>query len=195
MCLNYLKPTHPAPDHGETVFHKTGSWCQKGWGPRPSTINFWDIKTFLVGISPNSMPIRVSEIFAESNQGKTVKTQDGHACCMLSCFSHVQLFATVYTVAHQVPLSIEFSRQEHQSGLSCPPPGDLPHPRVQPVSLRSPALAGEFFTTSATWRVPKYRIQSVNVYSYYAIYKKTDCLTLNQQILTLHLQQINKLFI
>ena len=114
---------------------------------------------------------------------------------MLSFLSHVQLFATMYTVAHQAPLSIEFSRQERQSGLSCPPPGDLPHPRIQPVSLRSPALAGEFFTTSATWEVPKYRIQSVNVYSYFAIYKKTDYLTLNQQILTLHLQQINKLFI
>ena len=74
MCLNHLNPTHPAPDHGETVFHKTGSGCQKGWGPLPSTINFWAIKTFLIGISPNSMPIRVSEIFAESNQCKTVKT-------------------------------------------------------------------------------------------------------------------------
>ena len=44
-----------------------------------------------------------------------------------------------------------FSRQEHWSGLPCPPPGDLPHPGIKPVSLRSPALVGDFFTTSATW--------------------------------------------
>ena len=44
-----------------------------------------------------------------------------------------------------------FSRQEHWSGLPCPPPGDLPYPGIKPPSLTSPALAGGFFTTSATW--------------------------------------------
>ena len=44
-----------------------------------------------------------------------------------------------------------FSRQEYWSGLLCPPPGDLPHPGIEPMSLDSPALAGGFFTTSATW--------------------------------------------
>ena len=44
-----------------------------------------------------------------------------------------------------------FSRQEYWSGLPCPPPGDLPNPGIEPVSLTSPALAGRFFTTSATW--------------------------------------------
>ena len=43
------------------------------------------------------------------------------------------------------------SRQEHWSGLPCPPPRDLPHPGIEPVSLVSPALAGGFFTASATW--------------------------------------------
>ena len=46
--------------------------------------------------------------------------------CVLSCFSCVQLFSTLWTVAHQFPLSMGFSRQEYWSGLSCPPPGDLP---------------------------------------------------------------------
>ena len=46
---------------------------------------------------------------------------------------------------------MEFSRQEYWSGLPCPPPGDLPDPGTEPVSLLSPALAGGFFTTSATW--------------------------------------------
>ena len=43
-----------------------------------------------------------------------------------------------------------FSRQEHWSGLACPPPGDLPNPGAEPTSLMSPALTGVFFITSAT---------------------------------------------
>ena len=73
-----------------------------------------------------------------------------HAC-MLSCVSHVLLFVTPWTVARQAPLSTGFSRQEHRSGLPLPPPGDLPDPGVEPSSVVSPALAGGFLTTSATW--------------------------------------------
>ena len=51
---------------------------------------------------------------------------------MLSCFSHVQLFATLWTVAFQAPLSMGFSRQEYWSGLLCPPPGNLPKPVIEP---------------------------------------------------------------
>ena len=69
---------------------------------------------------------------------------------MLSCFSHVQLFVTLWIVAHQAPLSMEFSKQEHWSGLPCPSPGDLPYPGIEPMSLTFSALAGGFFTTSAT---------------------------------------------
>ena len=71
--------------------------------------------------------------------------------CMLSFFSHVQLFATPWIVAHQAPLSMEFSRPEHWSRLLCPPPGDIPNPGIEPMSLMSPALASGFFTTRATW--------------------------------------------
>ena len=70
---------------------------------------------------------------------------------MLRYCSRVQLSATLWTVACQAPLSMGFSRQEYWSGLPCPPPGDLPNPGIEPVSLASPALAGGFFTTSATW--------------------------------------------
>ena len=56
-----------------------------------------------------------------------------------------------WTVAHQGLLSMEFSRQEYWSGLPFPPPGELPNPGIEPASLASPALAGAFFTTSATW--------------------------------------------
>ena len=58
-------------------------------------------------------------------------------------------------VTSQAPLSMGFSRQEYWSGLPCPPPGDLPNPGIEPVSLTSPALAGRFFTTSATWEAPE----------------------------------------
>ena len=70
---------------------------------------------------------------------------------MLSFFSHVQLFVTLWNVAQQVPLSMKFSGQENWSGLPCPPPGDLPDPGIKPTSLLSPALAGGFFTTRDTW--------------------------------------------
>ena len=49
------------------------------------------------------------------------------------------------------PLFMGFPRQEYWSGLLCAPPGDLPDPEIQPESLTSPASAGGFFTTSATW--------------------------------------------
>ena len=71
--------------------------------------------------------------------------------CVLSHFSSVCLFVTLWAVAWQPPLSMGFSRQEYWSGVSCPPPGDLPHPGTESVSLRSSALAGRFFTTSNTW--------------------------------------------
>ena len=69
--------------------------------------------------------------------------------CVLSRFSHVRLFVTPWTVARQA-LTMGFSRQEYWSGLLCPPPGKLPNPGIKPPSLPSPALAGGFFTTSAT---------------------------------------------
>ena len=71
--------------------------------------------------------------------------------CVSSCFSHVQFFASLWTVAHQALLSMGFSRQEYWSGLPCPPSGALPDPGIEPASLMSPALAGRFFTTSNIW--------------------------------------------
>ena len=75
--------------------------------------------------------------------------------CVLSCFSRVQVFVTPWAVAHQAPLSMGFSRQECWNELPCSPPGDLPDPGIKPTSLMSPALAGRFFTTSATWEALK----------------------------------------
>ena len=70
--------------------------------------------------------------------------------CVLSRFSRAWLFATWWTVAYQAPLSMGFSRQQYWSGFQCPPPGDLPDPGVEPTFLKSPPLAGGFFSTSTT---------------------------------------------
>ena len=57
---------------------------------------------------------------------------------------------TLWTVAQQSPLSTGFFKQEYWSGLSCPPPGGLPDPEIEPVSLKSSALPGGSFTARAT---------------------------------------------
>ena len=69
---------------------------------------------------------------------------------MLGRFSHARLFATLWTVDHQVPLSMGFFRQEFWSGLPCPPPGHLLNQGWKPAFLMSPALAGGFFTIRTT---------------------------------------------
>ena len=71
---------------------------------------------------------------------------------VISHFSQVRLCETLWTVARQAPLTMEFSRQEYWSGLPCPSPGDLPNPGIKSASLTSLALT--FFTTSATWLGP-----------------------------------------
>ena len=66
--------------------------------------------------------------------------------CMLSHFSHVQLFETLWPIAHQTLLSVGFPRQYYWNGLPFPSLGNLPNPGTEPTSLTSPALAGKFFT-------------------------------------------------
>ena len=58
----------------------------------------------------------------------------------MKSLSRVRLFVTPWTVAHQAPPSMEFSRQEYWSGLPFPSPGDLPNPGIEP---RSPALRAD----------------------------------------------------
>ena len=67
---------------------------------------------------------------------------------VLSHFSHVWLFATLWTIARQAPLSMRFSRQEYQNGSLFPSLGDLPNPGIEPASLMSPALSGKVYSTS-----------------------------------------------
>ena len=69
--------------------------------------------------------------------------------CVLSRFSRVRLFATPWTAARHIPLSVGFCRQEYWSGLPCPPPGDRHDPAIETRSLASPALAGGFLTAES----------------------------------------------
>ena len=74
-----------------------------------------------------------------------------YMCVCMYCvcvFSHVQLFATRWTVACQALLSLEVSRQEYWSGLPFPTTEDLSDPGIEPISLASPMLIGGFFTTA-----------------------------------------------
>ena len=72
---------------------------------------------------------------------------------VLSCFSHVQLFVTLWTAVHLAALSIGFSRQEYWGRLPYPSPGDLPDSRTEPATS---AFVVELFTTSATWEAQSY---------------------------------------
>ena len=68
--------------------------------------------------------------------------------CCANLLQSCPTLVTPWTVAHQAPLSMEFSRQEHWDGSPFPPPGDLPNPGIKPMPPTSPALASRFFTTS-----------------------------------------------
>ena len=71
---------------------------------------------------------------------KKTKNRAAMHAWVLSHFSHSRLFVTLWTVVCQAPLSMGFSRREYWSGLPCPPPGDLPHPGIEPSS---PALQAD----------------------------------------------------
>ena len=94
-------------------------------------------------------------------------------CVCSQSLSRVWLFVTPWTVACRALLSMEFCRQEYRSGLPFPSPGDLPDPGIEPTSLESPALAGQFFTTvppgkPGVLRLPEgkenFLIHSINCY-------------------------------
>ena len=84
---------------------------------------------------------------------------------LLSRFSLVWLFATPWTAAYQAPLSMDFSRQEYQSGLPFPSPGDLPNPGVEPASPASPTLARGFFTTAPPGKPYKICFQFIHFHT------------------------------
>ena len=122
----------------------------------------------LPGNSPAKLPWKLlgqEELisFKKNNHKK------GTSACMLSCFSYVQLFVILGTIAHQAPLAMGLSRKEYWSGLPCFSPGDLPDPGVKLVSLMSPALTDGFFITRATWEAP-WTASSVSFWNIHTIH-------------------------
>ena len=73
-----------------------------------------------------------------------VDVSGGESTVKVKSLSHVRLFATPWTIAHQDPPSMGFSRQEYWSGLPFPSPGDVPDPGIEP---RSPALQADTLTS------------------------------------------------
>ena len=88
-------------------------------------------------VIPNDTSLAIIVII--SLPGSSAVEQRVHAC-VLSHFSCVWQFATLWTIDQQSPLSVGFSKEEYWSGLPCPPPGDLPDPGVKPVCPETPAL-------------------------------------------------------
>ena len=113
--------------------------------------------------------------------------------CVISFFSHVWLFVTLRTVAHQAPLSMGFSRQEYESGLPCPTPADLPNPGVEP---RSSALQADSLLLSHQARL----LSQLPQCKYYPIFMHFPCFLiflippLTSKINFLSLQKWNKVF-
>ena len=83
----------------------------------------------------------INNIIKGSIRSRSIKGYFTHECMLAQPLSRVQLFVTSWTVAHQAPLSMEFSRQEYWTGLPFPSPGDRPKTRTEPLS---PALAARF---------------------------------------------------
>ena len=82
-----------------------------------------------------------------------------HCACVPSHFSHVQLFVSLWPVAHQAPLFLGIPRQEHWSGLPCPPPGDLPNPGIEP---RPPALQADYLPAEPPRKPKNTRVGSLS---------------------------------
>ena len=80
----------------------------------------------------------------ECADGTEFTLEDGGCSCLVAKLCPT--LVTPSTVLCQAPLSVEFSRQEHWSGVPFPAAGDLPHPGIKPKSPVSPAVAGRFFT-------------------------------------------------
>ena len=90
----------------------------------------------------------------------SVRTIPSQAICYLSAqsLSRVRLSVTPWTVAHQAPLSMEFSRQEYWSGLPCSPPGDLLDTGTKPGSSTSPESQADSLPTERPGKPPAYML-------------------------------------
>ena len=127
------------------------------WFPLLSKAKFFAFNFFLIELHtpPPLLPHTIYFLYLWSPYPSDVPLSIIHFRIIFNTFLFVvvvcwlilvQLFATPWTVAHQAPLSMGFSRQEHWSGLPFPAPGDLPDPGTEPMSS---ALTGGFVTTES----------------------------------------------
>ena len=86
----------------------------------------------------NNLPVNEGDVRDTSSLSGLGRCPGG--ACRLSLFSHLQIFATLWTVTFQAPLFMGLSRQDYGSGLPCPPSGDLSNLGIQPMSPAAPAL-------------------------------------------------------
>ena len=130
---------------GVVVFQKTLDRNKADLIPRQSLLTPALEKTLKFRIHflhSLSMTLLFKSIFHLCGAVKYWATRFIFICLCVCALSHIWLFVTPRTVACQAPLYMEFSRQEYWSGQQIPTPGDLPNPRIEPVSLVSPVLAG-----------------------------------------------------
>ena len=135
----------------------------RGWKPLWHGQNSSGCLVLAQGTAPYSIRLGLLQ---ERDVLETSCIQQGRAVQTVVLGVHTQLCPTLCTsrtAARQSPLPVGFSRREYWSGLPFPPPGDLPHPGVDPESLVSPALASGFFTTGTTSEAPCNSGHPVNV--------------------------------
>ena len=122
-CLETL--TCYCPLEGQSLKKSKGLWKVEGW----------DTRFYKHQEGVNNLTQICEYVMSEHSKMDL---------CVLSHFSHVQLFVSLWTKACHAPLSMGFSRQEYWSDSSCAPPGHLPSPGIEPGSLGSLAFAGRF---------------------------------------------------
>ena len=130
-------------------WHITGGGWEGEVGKRGQWINrnnFLRAKGSVIKTSRSFLDRKERKWRRGCSRGRRWGEGRGHHIACPQSLSHVLLFVTPWTVTHQAPLSMEFSRLEYWSGLPSPPPGNSSVPGSEPTSLASPALAGGFFT-------------------------------------------------
>ena len=101
------------------------------------------------------------------------KTEDWIACVHTKSLQPCPTLFNPWTVAHQAPLSIGFSRQEYQSGLPCPPPGDLPDSGIKPASLIFPIVGRQPTTSHLGSLRTRLKVSASHVMSNHSVVSKT----------------------
>ena len=139
----------------EELTHWKSSWCwervkageegdNRGWDGWMASLTRWTWTEATPGAGDGREILACCSPWGHK-ESDTTKQLNWTDTVVLSLFSRVQLFVTLWTVAHQAPLFMGFSRQEYWGGLSCPLPGNLPDLWIESRSFMLPALAGSFF--------------------------------------------------